>query len=157
VLDWVQRGIGAFGGDPARVTLGGQSAGAANVADLIVSPRAAGLFTRAILNSPPPPPPPPEAANDPTRRRRWDDDLALTRDAPACGVVSRHEALLREGEWRGTRGAAMPTLDEDVARLTGHLFTEPTQRWRERERRPVAPWICSGSIIPHRIHASARS
>ena len=38
-------------------------------------------------------------------------DLEVTRDTAAADVVARHEALLGDGEWRGTRGAAMPTLD----------------------------------------------
>ncbi len=48
-LEWVKRNIAKFGGDPDRVTLGGQSGGAACVAALMVSPRAKGLFHRAIL------------------------------------------------------------------------------------------------------------
>jgi para-nitrobenzyl esterase len=50
-LKWVQRNIMQFGGDPKRVTVGGDSAGARSVATLIVSPFAAGLFQRAILQS----------------------------------------------------------------------------------------------------------
>jgi para-nitrobenzyl esterase len=50
-LQWVKRNIGAFGGDPAKVTIAGQSAGAASVHDLILSPLAKGLFVRAIAQS----------------------------------------------------------------------------------------------------------
>jgi para-nitrobenzyl esterase len=52
-LEWVRRNIAAFGGDPARVTIFGQSAGAISVADLMRSPLAKGLFTRAIAESGP--------------------------------------------------------------------------------------------------------
>lgn len=47
-LKWVQRNIGAFGGDPSNVTLIGQSAGAMSINDLNVSPMARGLFARLI-------------------------------------------------------------------------------------------------------------
>ena len=50
-LQWVQRNIAAFGGNPDAITLGGQSAGAMAVHDLIVSPLATGLFQRAIAQS----------------------------------------------------------------------------------------------------------
>jgi para-nitrobenzyl esterase len=111
-LDWVREHIAAFGGNPGRVTMGGQSAGAANVADLLACPAAEGLFTRAILHSPPLP----EACNDPERGARWARDLAarVSPDAPADAIVAAHEALLATGEWRGTRGAAWPTRDPET-------------------------------------------
>ncbi|MFT3807798.1 carboxylesterase/lipase family protein [Arenimonas sp.] len=51
-LQWVQRNIAAFGGDPRQVTIAGQSAGAQSVLALMVSPKAKGLFQRAIAQSP---------------------------------------------------------------------------------------------------------
>lgn len=50
-LRWVRENIAAFGGDPERVTLAGQSAGAASVHHLLASPLARGLFQRAIAES----------------------------------------------------------------------------------------------------------
>ena len=50
-LQWVKHNIKAFGGDPDRVTIFGESAGAASVARLMVSPMARGLFHRAISQS----------------------------------------------------------------------------------------------------------
>jgi para-nitrobenzyl esterase len=50
-LQWVRNNIAAFGGDPRRVTIAGQSAGAMAVSALMSSPRAAGLFQGAIAES----------------------------------------------------------------------------------------------------------
>ncbi len=50
-LQWVQRNIAAFGGDPAKVTLMGQSAGAIAISDLQLSPLARGLFSRIVALS----------------------------------------------------------------------------------------------------------
>jgi para-nitrobenzyl esterase len=50
-LKWIKKNISAFGGDPARVTIMGQSAGAASVNYLTASPLAKGLFIRAIAQS----------------------------------------------------------------------------------------------------------
>ncbi|KAL4993161.1 Alpha/Beta hydrolase protein [Aspergillus recurvatus] len=52
-LEWVQRNIQAFGGDPANVTIGGASAGGASVHILRSSPLARSLFSKAICESGP--------------------------------------------------------------------------------------------------------
>jgi para-nitrobenzyl esterase len=50
-LEWVQRNIAIFGGDPANVTIFGESAGGENVCYLMSTPLARGLFQRGILES----------------------------------------------------------------------------------------------------------
>ncbi|WP_419999561.1 carboxylesterase/lipase family protein [Streptomyces boninensis] len=52
-LEWVRENIASFGGDPDRVTVFGESAGAGSIAALLVMPRARGLFRRAIAQSVP--------------------------------------------------------------------------------------------------------
>ena len=50
-LHWVQDNIARFGGDPAKVMIAGQSAGAGSVCALLASPAAAGLFSSAAIES----------------------------------------------------------------------------------------------------------
>lgn len=50
-LHWVRENISTFGGDPERVTVFGESAGGRNTVSMLLSPRARGLFHRAIVQS----------------------------------------------------------------------------------------------------------
>ena len=50
-LQWIQRNIAAFGGDPSNVTIVGESAGGMSVHTLVTSPLAKGLFARAVVMS----------------------------------------------------------------------------------------------------------
>jgi para-nitrobenzyl esterase len=51
VLRWVQKNVAAFGGDPRKVTIAGESAGAILVASMVGSPEGKGLFQRAMAQS----------------------------------------------------------------------------------------------------------
>jgi len=52
-LEWVRKNIDAFGGDPSRVTIFGQSAGGESVLVHLASPTSKGLFQQAIVESGP--------------------------------------------------------------------------------------------------------
>ena len=50
-LKWIKNNISLFGGDTANITIFGESAGGVNVGNLLLAPKAAGLFHRAIIQS----------------------------------------------------------------------------------------------------------
>lgn len=88
-LAWVRRNIGLFGGDPNKVTIGGESSGALDVCNLMASPLAKGLFRGAILES--------GVCVDsvsPTERQEETDGERLARDlGVAAGDVSAMRAV----------------------------------------------------------------
>lgn len=83
-LRWVHDNAAAFGGDPGRVTIAGQSAGAVSVCRLIASPLAEGLFHRAILQSGGCPATPLDRAEANGRRVAQDAGCDAAPDVPAC-------------------------------------------------------------------------
>lgn len=117
-LKWVRRNVAAFGGDPSRVTIYGQSAGAGQVAMLLATPLARGLFQQAIIQSGG------NASNDP---RPWEG---------GPGVVGIEQAGINFARRWGIEG----TGPEAVARLRAltaeqvtdgiHIGTSAAQRER---------------------------
>ncbi len=119
-LRWVHENIAGFGGDPTRVTLGGESAGAGSVLHLIGAPGAEGLFERALALSPPLH----ELVVDSALGERWTaalvaalglgDDVAAAlpamRALPADAIVAAQEELLG-GPFTGSRGGALPIVE----------------------------------------------
>ena len=101
---WVQRNIGAFGGDPGRVTAFGQSAGGDAVAHLMATPDAPSLFQRAIIQSAP--------LGISRGRERMNAAMgiaaeAVTDDTPAMDVVAMEENVAQAARKFGLM-AAMP-------------------------------------------------
>jgi para-nitrobenzyl esterase len=95
-LEWVQENIAAFGGDPANVTIFGQSAGAMSAGTLLSMPGADGLFRRAIAQS--------GAAH-------------LVMSATTARRVGRHLADRRSSHARGDGGGSRRSLSRRAGRI----------------------------------------
>ena len=127
-LQWVRDNIRAFGGDPDRVTVFGQSAGGGSVAALLAMPRAAGLFRRAVAQSVPGTFFSPELAAD---------------------IAAAFAAEL------GVRPTAADLSAVDPSRLpaAGYAVSAKIDRWKDRwgpiTHRPIpfAP-VVDGDVLP---------
>jgi para-nitrobenzyl esterase len=94
-LSWIRDNIAAFGGNPANVTLAGESAGAMSICNLLAAPTARGLFHRAIAQS--------GAADNVATRAQADEtaavlleELAVDPDeADATALLAAQHAVMR--------------------------------------------------------------
>ena len=112
-LRFINRNARAFGGDPDRISIWGQSAGAMLVSMLMVSPPAEGLFHRAIAQSgglfaPP------EATTAPDTWRLAGAEQQGTRFATAVG----------DGSVKGLRGVAAAEVLQAAARMSWHPIVD---------------------------------
>lgn len=120
-LRWTRRNVAAFGGDPERITIAGQSAGAMLVHALLSMPSAKGLFASAIAQSGLPP----EAGAPGTGSR-----ISLSPDLP----VSPPEA------WQN--GSAI-----DVPMLVG-MTADEASAFTSVDRSSAPPANCGGAGVP---------
>ena len=124
-LAWVRDNIAGFGGDPAQVTVFGESAGGGMVTALLAAPAAAGLFARAIVQSSPA-----TSMYGPARARAVADRFLTAvgatvedlRDLPVDAIIAASTAVYDAvpSEEPGTLAFA-PTVDGDV--LPEHPIT----------------------------------
>ncbi|MDP9406785.1 MAG: carboxylesterase family protein, partial [Actinomycetota bacterium] len=162
-LRWVQREIAAFGGDPRRVTVFGESAGAGMVCANLVSPASAGLFSRAIAqsfscSSTLPTQAQAEAVGLQVAARAGCADAAT---AAACLRALGTEELLRAGQPAGYTpviGGALLPLQPAEALATGLYNRVPLIHGNNRdESRLFTPAVYGASITPERYEEIVRT
>ncbi|MGP3933474.1 carboxylesterase/lipase family protein [Nonomuraea sp. KM88] len=134
-LEWVQGNIAAFGGDPGKVTVAGQSAGAMSVITLMAMPRARGLFRQAISQS---------GAVTRTLTTEAAADVA-SRLAESLGVAPTREAFSQVPVERLTRAAFALLREVQTA-------ADPAT-W---EILPFAPVIDGDTLPDHPLDALRR-
>lgn len=110
-LRWVRRNIAAFGGDPARVTIFGGSAGGQDVGLQMLSPGARGLFARAIEQSGSPSFG--VAARSLRENERLGQAIARAAGAPADADAATLRRLPAAALIAAAERADVPALDDD--------------------------------------------
>jgi carboxylesterase type B len=116
-LRWVQRHISAFGGDPMKVTIGGQSSGGNAVLHHLVRPASDSLYSKAIVQS-----------------NNYMSSVSLDVANIAYNAILQIHGCPQKGEWIGDSGGLECLLNLDAKELfsgvaaaiqpTGHIWHE---------------------------------
>jgi para-nitrobenzyl esterase len=112
-LRWVRESISAFGGDPERVTVFGESAGGRNTFSMLLTPRARGLFHRAIVQSG-------AIRTSPMARAEHFVDTPEPGDPWSSGEVLL-KLLIRDGEAKDRESGRARLAAMSDARVAGYL------------------------------------
>lgn len=127
-LHWVRDTIGAFGGDPACITLGGQSAGANATARLMLDPAVRGMVQRVLLQSGGFGREPSTPADSEPTSRVFLENLGIDSDGPT--IAARLQAadlqdILRAQAEADAVGATLPVRQQAWRPLSSDRVTAP--------------------------------
>ena len=111
-LAWIQQHIAAFGGDPDRVTIAGESAGGGSVLHLLAAPRTAGRFRRAIAQS---------GATDYTRTR---DEVARVTEVFVDALDGDDPRAVPWPRIIEAQGRSLLPLLTEMARMPFHPYVD---------------------------------